>query len=433
MATAASDPATSAPARTGRSLRGAQRTGDGAVLAGVCAGLARALDLDPRLVRVVAVVLGLSTGGAGIGGYLLAWTFMSGDATASPSPQALGWRVAAGAGMLAASVVLALQELGAAPDGAPLLWPVVLTVAGVVLLWRSGQPLADPAPAPALPTDEGRWRGPGGAGAASGRALLRELPGLGPRTLAGIALIAAGLVALLEATNAIGTLRDLVVAGAIVLAGVTLIFGSSWLGLLSTLREERAQRIRSEERAEMAAHLHDSVLQTLALIQRRAGDDREVATLARRQERELRDWLSGRGQEAGGATTLTGALRAAAADVEERHAVTVEVVTVGDVALDDHVAALVRATGEAAVNAAKFAGTGRVDVFAEVGPERVEVFVRDRGAGFDPDTVPEDRRGLRESIVGRMARHGGRAVVRSAPGEGTEVELVLDRPEAGSR
>lgn len=432
MATAAPPPAASSTAPPGgRRLRGTRRTGEGAVLAGVCAGVGRALGLDPWLVRVVAVVLSLSTGGAGIAAYLLAWGFLPADADAPVGPEALGWRTAAGAGLLAASVVLALQELGAAPDGASLLWPVVLTVGGVVLLWRAGAPGATTAPSatdPAQPVS--RWRGPGGGRTAG--LPIGDLPGFGPRTLAGIGLIAAGLVALLEATNAIGTLRDLVVAGAIVLAGVTLIFGSSWLGLLSTLRQERAQRIRSEERAEMAAHLHDSVLQTLALIQRRAGDDREVAALARRQERELRDWLSGQGQDPGGATTLSGALRTAAAGIEERHAVTVELVTVGDAPLDEHVSALVRAASEAAVNAAKFAGTGHVDVYAEATPDRVEVFVRDRGPGFDPAAVPEDRRGLRESVIGRMSRHGGRATVRSAPGEGTEVELVLPRPVTGA-
>ncbi len=426
MATASTSPPPSAPPR-GRRLRGTRRTGDGAVLTGVCAGLARALDIDARLVRVVAAIVVLSTGGAGIGIYLLAWAFLPDDGTAPPGPEALGWRIAAGAGLLAASAVLALQELGAAPDGAGILWPVVLTVGGVVLLWRAGASTVAGVTAPPVTPGQAqsRWRGAGGSPVSL--PILRDLPGFGPRTIAGIGLIAAGLLALLEATNAIGTLRDLVVAGAIVLAGVTLIFGSSWLGLLSTLREERAQRIRSEERAEMAAHLHDSVLQTLALIQRRAGDDREVAQLARRQERELRDWLSGRGQESGDATTLAAALRAMAAEVEERHAVTVELVTVGDVPLDDHVSALVRAAAEAAVNAAKFAGTGQVDVYAEAAADRIEVFVRDRGAGFDPDQVPEDRRGLRESVVGRMTRHGGRATIRSAPGEGTEVELVLAR------
>jgi signal transduction histidine kinase len=239
--------------------------------------------------------------------------------------------------------------------------------------------------------------------------------------------VAGGLVFLLSSANVVGTLSELVLALAIVLVGVTLIFGTSWFGLLSSLREERNERVRSQERAEMAAHLHDSVLQTLALIQKRAGDDREVATLARRQERELRDWLSGRTPAAGGPQTVAAALRAMAADVEITHAVTVEVVTVGDAPLDDRLRALVAAAREAAVNAAKFAGTGAVDVFAEADGDRVEVFVRDRGAGFALESVDPQRRGLRESVVGRMQRHGGAATVRTAPGEGTEVELTMRR------
>jgi len=406
-------------------LRSIRRRGAGARVAGVCAGVARAFDVDVTLVRIALVVGTLVTSGAALGVYVLAWMFLPADADAPAGPESLGWRTAVGAGLLAAAALLGLQELGAAPGSSHLVWPVVITTAGVVLLWRAGAPAgrraeAPPRGDPAQPAQR--------ASAPLTPSALRDLPGLGPRTLAGIVLIAAGLVALLQATNAIGTLRDLVVAAAIVLAGVTLIFGTSWLGLLSTLREERAQRIRSDERAEMAAHLHDSVLQTLSLIQRRAGDDREVAHLARRQERELRDWLAGRAS--GGSDvvrTLSDALRLLAAEVEERHDVTVEVVTVGDTALDEHVAAVVRAASEAAVNAAKFAGTGRVDVYAEADDERVEVFVRDRGSGFDPGAVPDDRRGLRESIVGRMERHGGRADIRSAPGEGTEVELVLER------
>lgn len=394
-------------------------------MAGVCAGVARAFGIDATLVRVAVLVGALVTGGGVLALYVLAWALLPADADAPAGPESLGWRAALGAGLLAAAAVLALQELGAAPASGHLLWPVVITTAGVVLLWRASAPAGRASVAPRT----GEPRQPSARGPSSlSAAVPRDLPGLGPRTLAGIALVAGGLVALLQATNAIGTLRDLLVATAIVLAGVTLIFGTSWLGLLSHLREERAQRIRSDERAEMAAHLHDSVLQTLSLIQRRAGDDREVAHLARRQERELRDWLAGRaGSGTGDAATLSDALRRLAAEVEERHDVTVEVVTVGDTTLDEHVDAVVRAASEAAVNAAKFAGTGRVDVYAEAGEDRVEVFVRDRGAGFDPAAVPADRRGVRESIVGRMERHGGMAEIRSAPGEGTEVELVLER------
>ena len=174
----------------------------------------------------------------------------------------------------------------------------------------------------------------------------------------------------------------------------------------------------------MAAHLHDSVLQTLALMQKRVDDPREVAALARRQERELRAWLNGR--RAPGELTVASSLEAVAAEVEEAHGVPVEVVAVGDAPIDARAEALVAAAREALVNAAKFAPDGPVALYAEVAGERVEVFVRDRGPGFEPATVPDDRRGLRESTVGRMERHGGRAEVHSRPGHGTEVELVIE-------
>ena len=192
------------------------------------------------------------------------------------------------------------------------------------------------------------------------------------------------------------------------------------------LAAERAERVLAQERAETAAHLHDSVLQTLALIQRRSDDAGAVTALARRQERELRDWLAGaRRTPAEPRTGFADALTRAAAEVEADHHVTVELVTVGDAALDAGLDALVAATREAVTNAAKHAGEDSLSVYAEVAADAVRVFVRDRGAGFDPATVPGDRRGISESIVGRMARHGGSAQVRSSPGEGTEVELTL--------
>jgi signal transduction histidine kinase len=192
-----------------------------------------------------------------------------------------------------------------------------------------------------------------------------------------------------------------------------------------SLSFERSARIREQERAELAAHLHDSVLQTLALIQKRAGDPREVAGLARRQERELRHWLLARPQ-AGARESVASALERAAAEVEELHRVPVEVVTVGDAPLTGRLEAMIGAAREAMTNAAKFASSARVDLYAEVEPERVEVFVRDRGVGFDPQAIPADRRGVRDSIIARMERHDGRAAVHSAPGAGTEVELVME-------
>ena len=210
----------------------------------------------------------------------------------------------------------------------------------------------------------------------------------------------------------------LALAFVMLVAGMT-IFAPLWVRLV----RERTERIRSQERAEVAAHLHDSVLQTLALVQRRADDPRAVATLARKQERELRAWLNGTPN--GSAVTLASALKAVAAEVEEAHGTEIEVVTVGDRDLSAPAEAVAAAAREALTNAAKFAPDTGISLFAEIGPERVEVFVRDRGPGFDPDAVPDDRRGLRESIVSRMQRHGGHATVHTAPGQGTEVELTL--------
>jgi signal transduction histidine kinase len=240
-------------------------------------------------------------------------------------------------------------------------------------------------------------------------------------------VVAAGFV-FLHATGALGAARDVLLAvlAAVVVVGVIL---APWIvRLVRSLTEERAERIRSQERAEVAAHLHDSVLQTLAMVQRRAGEPAEVAALARRQERELRAWLSGR-PAPGQAARLAAALEAAAAEVEESHGVAVEVVVVGDRELDAGHEAVVAAAREAMTNAAKFGGGSPVDVYAESTGSRTHVFVRDRGPGFDAGAVPPDRRGVRESIVGRMERHDGRARITSAPGSGTEVEIVLEERE----
>jgi signal transduction histidine kinase len=196
------------------------------------------------------------------------------------------------------------------------------------------------------------------------------------------------------------------------------------------LSAERRERIRAQERAEVAAHVHDSVLHTLTLIQRHADDPREVAKLARAQERELRAWLyrpEGDGRD-DVPSTLAEAVRLAAAEVEDAHGVPVEVVCVGDCPLDERLGAQIQAAREAMVNAAKYGGDEPVQVYAEVEEQRVFVSVRDRGPGFDLDSVPDDRMGVRESIIGRMKRNGGEARLRPAPGGGTEVELEMERP-----
>jgi signal transduction histidine kinase len=219
----------------------------------------------------------------------------------------------------------------------------------------------------------------------------------------------------------------MVVAGILGMAGLAVTIGPWLLSLASELTDERAERIRTQERADVAAHLHDSVLQTLALIQRSAGDPATVARLARAQERDLRSWLYG--DQAAPEGTLAGALRAAAVEAEDLHGVPVEVVTVGDRPATAALVPLIGAVREAVLNAVRHSASPRVDVYAEMDGERVEVFVRDRGRGFDLAGVPQDRQGVRGSIIGRMERHGGTAEVRSSPGAGTEVRLAMHLPE----
>src|SRR5207248_11682308 len=220
----------------------------------------------------------------------------------------------------------------------------------------------------------------------------------------------------LAANNAFEAVREGVIATAGIVAGLGLVFGPWWWRLAKELTEERRERIRSQERAEMATHLHDSVLQTLALIQLRADDPKSVAGLARRQERELRSWLFG-GQSPYGSDSFNAAVGRAGEEVEELHQVTIDTVVVGDCPMDERISALVAAGREAMTNAAKWSGAPSVSVFAEVEPERVSLFVRDRGAGFVPIAVAPDRRGIAESIKGRMDRHGGKAIIRTNLGQ----------------
>jgi signal transduction histidine kinase len=244
-------------------------------------------------------------------------------------------------------------------------------------------------------------------------------------------LAAIGVVLLLATTGQLANARNGFVATVVILVGLVLATAPFWRRLLDSREVERTARIRSEERAAVAAHLHDSVLQTLALIQRHAGDQQAVARLARSQERELRSWLYEPAKVTGGGTWAS-LVSQMVAEVEADHELTVDPVVVGDAPLDDALAALGAATREALVNAAKHAGVTSVDLYTEVTAQQVSVFVRDRGTGFDPATVPPDRRGLRDSVTGRLTRLGGTAVVRSAPGEGTEVELCLPREAAAA-
>ncbi len=242
----------------------------------------------------------------------------------------------------------------------------------------------------------------------------------------GLLMLVSAIMLFSLRSGSIDVALNVGLASALGILGLGLMVGPWLFRLSSDLSEEREARVRSEERADVAAHLHDSVLQTLALIQRSSSDPAAVSRLARAQERDLRSWLF---EDPGaGASTLAAALREVAAATEDAHGVPVEVVCVGDVPLTDTERPLVLAAREAITNAARHSGAATIDVYAEASPTGVEVFVRDRGAGFDPDRVAEDRHGVRSSIVGRMERHGGTAVVRSSPDEGTEVRLSIRHP-----
>jgi signal transduction histidine kinase len=240
----------------------------------------------------------------------------------------------------------------------------------------------------------------------------------------GLVLMVFGVLVLVASLRSFQTLGSVAFAVVLTGAGFMLVFGPWAWSLLDSLRQERTARIRSEERAEMAAHLHDSVLQTLALIQR-TDDPKRMNTLARAQERELRNWLYTE-PTIEGESTLGEAIRAAASRTEAAHDVPIEVVIVGNRPTDDRIDGLVAAAGEAMMNAARHSGAAKVSVYVEASPERVEAWVADQGRGFDPDDVAPDRRGIAESIRGRMERAGGTAEVTSGNGEGTEVKLTLE-------
>ena len=356
-----------------------RRSDDGRVVAGVCSGLAAALGADPSLIRLVFAILAFA-GGSGIVLYLGLWLLLPPPAT----PHGRGGTArAAGVALVAAAGLLAMRGLGL--DGS-LLIPAALIALGALVVSR---------------------------GAATRKRSLLVL---------GIVLIVGGTSFYVNESGPFGEGGGVVAPGAVAIALIAVVAPLLWR-FASERDAERLERIRSQERAEVAARVHDSVLQTLALIQRRADDPRQVGALARHQERELRAWLYGRALE--GHATVVNAIERVAAETEELHGVRVDVVSAGDAAMDPRLDALVLATREAITNAAKFSGAEAVSVYVEVGPDGATVFVRDRGVGFDRDAVPADRHGIRESIERRMARHGGTAAIVSAPGSGTEVELTM--------
>lgn len=373
-------------------------------LGGVASAIARELGTGPMLIRVSFVLLTL-TGGLGLALYAAAWLAFRyyehrhPQRVYQPTPKGLSaQRRLIGVGFIVLGVLLLSKDvfdLG----GSSVLWPVGLAAFGMLLAWSSGK------------VD---WAAP------------YELV----RAAGGLALVAVGVIAFVALNFGAAAAPKALLVGTGVLSGVVLVVAPWLWRAASQVSEERLERLRAEERAELAAHLHDSVLQTLSLIQRNAGDRVATLSLARRQERELREWLYAK-TGVPQARQFHAALRELASEVESAHGVPVEVVTVGgDVPSDERLSAALAATREAVVNAAKHSGATRVDVYCELGPGALEIFVRDTGHGFDPGAVPSDRRGVSESIVRRMQRAGGHAGISSELGRGTEVSLVLPRGAA---
>lgn len=393
---------TPAPVEPPQAIR-LYRNQHGRLLGGVAGALADHLGLRRGVVRLAFVLLSFSAG-LGVLLYGAFWIVLRTRAEDGPegSVRSAAQYVVA---TVAAAVVLLINA-----HTLPLGWwfvPSLLACFGGALLWRQ-----------ASETERERWRRLSSSSLAAGA--TDRIGWL--RIIAGVTLVITGAVFILARAGisaaGVGLAAVLVTAG-----GLALITGPWWLKLMRELSTERRERIRNEERADIAAHLHDSVLQTLALIQRNANQPREVARLARSQERELRTKLYGSGVPNG---RFAAALQAAAAEVEDTYAITVDVVAVGDHPMNSRLDALVAASREALVNAAKHAKVTNVSVYAELTDDSASVFVRDRGAGFDPDHVEESRQGIRGSIVGRLQRQHGAATIRSSPGQGTEVQLRVE-------
>ena len=398
-----------------------QRRTDSGMIAGVAAGLAAHLGVNVRLVRLGFVLLSLVSG-LGLLAYGALWVMLPAGQNAD-EPAGLeaarrrGMRPAAAqpsqrpdsgvlisGGLIVVGLLWLFVSGGVVP--ARLFWPMIIGGIGIIVIW--------------LQVDER-------VTLAGQRTLWARLTRGGGtmsivRLVGGLVLVGAGISWTLATQIGLAQLPGVLGASALLLAGLFIV-AAPWLYQhRNRIRRADAERHRAEARADMAAHLHDSVLQTLALIQRQSDDSATVAQLARRQERELRTWLYG---ETTRAASLRSALQELATDVESRFPVDVELVCVGDAAVDNRVEAVILATGEAVTNAAKHSGAARIDVYAEAEDGHIEVFIRDRGKGFDTEQVREGRMGVRESIRARMERHGGSATIRSELGDGTEVKLEM--------
>lgn len=403
------------------------------IILGVAAGLSRRFGLSVAVVRAIFATLAVA-GGTGVGLYLLVSLFWRNRLDSDREPS--GTRDF-GAVLLTVGLV---WELGMIWPGVEpmLVLPVGLVALGVALGWRS----TSPGVADLHSTGES----PETASTVTSRARRLAL-----RMLGGVVLCIGGLAVLLGQSVDVATLRDSILGLLVALAGVSLVIGPSAVRFVRSASVERDDRVRAEERARVAAHLHDSVLQTLTLIQKKADDPAATAALARHQERSLRRWLYGTRSAYGTGDSENpfvgwrAMMEEMVGSVEDDYATAIELVMVGDgeIGGDEaasgaesdsrgrpvdertRVAAVIAAAREGLINASKFSGETHLSIYCELGEDRFDVFVRDRGQGFDLASISPDRRGVRDSIFARMASVGGTANIRTAPGQGTEVALAM--------
>jgi signal transduction histidine kinase len=367
------------------------------IAAGVAGGVADTLRVHDTFVRSAFVSLSMIWG-LGFFLYIIFW-LVSFDDVDDREVEMVDGQQGIGLGMAFLGFLLLLRVFGWWPDDA-LVWIVTAISFGVAALTDRSLP----SPLTSL-LDPGV-----------------EQPGR-VRILIGVSLLVGGLAFMASTIGPVAELGAVLLAVALTGLGLLVAFGPWVRRLAQDLGHERRERIRQEERAEMAAHLHDSVLQTLALIQR-SDDPVRMGLLARHQEGELRDWLYGN-MPLDGVDLVSTALRGIASKVEQDHQVPVDVVTVGDITLDESLRPLLGAANEAMVNAAKHSGADRVSAYMEVDDETLEIFVTDQGKGFDPANVGSDRKGIENSIIARAEKAGAKVSIESEPGEGTEVLIRM--------
>jgi len=410
---------TSSHAVVGTPLRPLRRGRDNCILGGVCGGFATRLGIKERNIRVIFALLTLIFG-LGILLYMTFWLVLTRSGEEHSIIQQIFQKRREAQLVLVAFIatvilIITLQTAGGwTSDGFG--WPLVLSGFAAFAVWRG-----------ASNDERNRLTEFFNTAPFIGGAFSKSRTGFLLRIIFGAALIVVGLHQLHHLGGFWGRAGSGLIGTAVLVIGVLVLFAPWWLQNVRELTSERRARVRIEERARMVAHLHDSVLQTLTLIERAAANEADVVRLARNQERELRQWLFSPETMTDTPTSFVGLVGAIEHDVENDYGVRVELVTVGDCVPDDRVVTLVAAGREAAINAAKWSEAASISIFAEVEPTTISIFVRDRGVGFDLDAIPADRRGIALSIRERMGQLGGEASINTVVGSGSEVQLVMPR------